>query len=165
VNGLSPHVVSTWIARARQKTGGRRSRRPRPRMERPALGRVDLHEIWSGASPSYSRAINTVVSGPCNFWRSGRHELRDACRLGTLKAPSVTPHPAIYRRPACQRRNGQIDRFRGACHRAGHFGPDPMALPIPRALLTVAPARLRTRWPFFTTKTRARSFVIRTSAS
>jgi hypothetical protein len=106
VNGLLPHVVSAWIARAKEKTGGRRSRRPRPGMERPALGRVNLHEIWPGASPSYSRAINTVVSGPCNFWRRGRHELGDACRLRTLKTSNVTPtlghlsSTGLHHRPA-----------------------------------------------------------------
>jgi hypothetical protein len=84
-------------------------------MERPALGRVDLHEIWPGASPSYSRTINTVVSGPCNFWRSGRHELRDACRLRTLKASDVTPtsghlsSTGLHHRPACQHCAGRTE--------------------------------------------------------
>ena len=77
-------------------------------MDRPALGRVGLYEICSGAAPSHSRAINTVVSGACNFWRRGRHELGDACQLGTLKASNVTPtsghlsSTGLHRRPGCQ---------------------------------------------------------------
>jgi hypothetical protein len=63
-------------------------------MERPALGYVELHEICPGVSPSYSRAIGTVISGTRGFRSCGRHELRDACQFWTLKASNVTPHPA-----------------------------------------------------------------------
>jgi hypothetical protein len=62
-----------------------------PRKERPAHRNVDLHEICPGASPSYSGAVSTVISGTCNFWSSGSHEFRDACQLRTLKASNVRP--------------------------------------------------------------------------
>jgi hypothetical protein len=65
-------------------------------MERSALRDVDFHEVCPGVSPSYSRAISTVVSGACRFWRSGRHELRDACQLWTLKASSPTGLSALH---------------------------------------------------------------------
>lgn len=90
MNGLSPRVVSPWIARDKQKNDGHRNW-PQIRKERPALRDVDLHEIWPGASPSYSRAVSTAISGTCNFWSSGSHQLRDACRLRPLKASNVTP--------------------------------------------------------------------------
>jgi hypothetical protein len=107
VSGLSPPVASPWIARAKRKNGGRRNR-PQTRKEHPALRDVDLHEICPGVSPSYSRAISTVISGACNFRSSGSYQLRDACRLRTLKASNVTPtfgqssSAGLHHRPACQ---------------------------------------------------------------
>jgi len=60
-------------------------------------------------------------------------------RASKGEAPWVKRAGWVERRETHHRAARLQDGFRGACHRAGHFGPDPLAQPILRAALYDSP--------------------------